>query len=62
VGPDHESRVRRETLEAWARHWIKGFLQALLEEEVTAFWGRRKSERPQAVQADPDLPSRGPGG
>ncbi|MBI2555190.1 MAG: IS256 family transposase [Candidatus Rokubacteria bacterium] len=48
-----ESSVNRETLEAWARERIQTFLQALLEEEVTAFLGRRKSERRAAVDARP---------
>ena len=48
-----ESTVSWETLEAWARERVQEFLQALLEEEVTAFLGRRKSERRQAVDARP---------
>lgn len=47
----HESTLCWERLEAWAREKIQGFLQALLEEEVTAVLGRRKSERRAAVDA-----------
>jgi transposase-like protein len=49
----HESTLCWERLEAWAREKIQGFLQALLEEEVTTFLGRRKSERRVAVDARP---------
>lgn len=51
-GP-HESTLCWERLEAWAREKIQGFLQALLEEEVTTFLGRRKSERRVVVDARP---------
>jgi transposase-like protein len=40
-----------ETLEACVRERIQGFLQALLEEEVTTFLGRRRSERRRAIDA-----------
>ncbi len=46
-----ESTLCWERLEAWAREKIQAFLQTLLEEEVTAFLGRRRSERRQAVDA-----------
>lgn len=49
----HESTLCWERLEAWAREKIQRFLQALLEEEVTTFLGRRKSERRAAVDARP---------
>ena len=49
----HESTLCWERLEAWAREKIQGFVQALLEEEVTVFLGRRKSERQIAVDARP---------
>ncbi|MBI4199498.1 MAG: IS256 family transposase [Chloroflexi bacterium] len=49
----HESTLCWERLEAWAREKIQGFLQALLEEEVTTFLGRRKSERRMVVDARP---------
>jgi transposase-like protein len=42
-----------ETLEAWVREQIQAFVQAVLEEEVTAFLGRRKSERRRLVDARP---------
>jgi len=48
-----ESTLCWERLEAWAREKIQGFFQALLEEEVTALLGRRKSERRAAVDARP---------
>jgi putative transposase len=45
------SRVVYGELEAWARGKIQQFLQEVLEEEVTEFLGRRKSERSeQAVE------------
>lgn len=47
----HESTLCWERLEAWAREKIQNFLQTLLEEEVTTFLGRRKSERRAAVDA-----------
>jgi len=39
------SRVCWESLEEWARGKLQGWLQGLLEEEVTELLGRRKSER-----------------
>jgi len=48
-----ESTVYWESLEAWTRERIQAFIQALLEEEVTVFLGRRKSERRLAVDAPP---------
>ena len=44
-----KSRVAYESLEKWARDKIRQFLQELLEEEVTEFLGRRKSERRKGV-------------
>jgi putative transposase len=49
----HESTPYWVTLETWARERIQGFIQALLEEEVTAFLGRRKSARRPTVDARP---------
>jgi putative transposase len=43
------SRTIWESLEAMARERIQEFVQVLLEEEVTALVGRRKSERREAV-------------
>lgn len=48
-----ESRVNWEALEEWARQKIQALVQALLEEEVTALLGRRKSERRPAIDARP---------
>lgn len=45
------SRTVWEQLETMARERIQEFVQALLEEEVTALVGRRKSERREAVDA-----------
>jgi transposase-like protein len=44
-----KSRVLYESLEEWARGKIQEFLQELLEEEITEFLGRRKSERRSGV-------------
>lgn len=46
-----ESRVRWETLEAWVREHVQAFIQRLLEEQVTEFLGRQKSERRARVDA-----------
>ena len=46
-----ESRVCFEELEDWVREKIQGWVQGLLEEEVTELLGRRKSERRRAVDA-----------
>ncbi len=49
---EHEaSRVCWESLEEWARLKLQGWLQGLLEEEVTELLGRRKSERRAVVEA-----------
>jgi putative transposase len=45
------SRTMWEQLETMARERIQEFVQAILEEEVTALVGRRKSERREAVDA-----------
>lgn len=47
------SRTMWESLEAMARERIQEFVQSLLEEEVTALVGRRKSERREVVDAPP---------
>lgn len=44
-----ESRVEWEVLEAFVREKVQGFIQEILEEEVTGLLGRRKSERRQEV-------------
>lgn len=46
-----ESTAIWESLEEMARQRIQGFVQELLEEEVTALVGRRKSERRRGVDA-----------
>jgi putative transposase len=46
-----ESRVCFEQLEDWVRGRIQGWVQELLEEEVTELLGRGKSERQSAVDA-----------
>jgi len=47
------SRVTWEDLEEWVREKVQEFLQGVLEEEVTEFLGRRKSERRRAVDGSP---------
>lgn len=47
------SRTIWERLEAMVRERIQEFVQVLLEEEVTALVGRRKSERRMCVDAPP---------
>jgi putative transposase len=42
-----------ETLEGFARGKVQEFVQAILEDEVTALLGRRRSERRPAVDAKP---------
>jgi len=39
------SRVSYETLEGFVREKAQGFIQDILEEEVSVFLGREKSER-----------------
>ncbi len=54
AGPDTESTVRVwESLEGLVREKAQEFIQEILEEEVTEFLGRRKSERKAAVDARP---------
>jgi len=45
TGKHDLSIVSYESLEAWARSKVQEFLQDILEEEVSAFLGRGKSER-----------------
>src|SRR5687768_14559557 len=45
------STVTLETLEAFARSKVQEFIQALLEEEVTALLGRARSQRREEVDA-----------
>lgn len=46
-----ESRPTWETLEEWMRGQVQGLLQDVLEDEVTDFVGRVKSQRRRAVDA-----------
>lgn len=50
---DTSSRVEFEVLETMARGHIQTWLQRLLDEELTMFLGREKSERLEAVDAKP---------
>ena len=45
------SRPEWATLEDWVRGQVRGFIQRALEDEVTEFLGRRKSERRSGVDA-----------
>lgn len=47
------SRPVWDTLETFARTEVQGFIQQLLEDEVTALLGRAKSERRHALDAPP---------
>jgi transposase-like protein len=47
------SSIIWDNLDAWVREQLQGFIQQLLEEEVTEFLGRRKSERRAAVDPQP---------
>lgn len=48
-----ESRPTWATLEEWMRAQVQGLIQGVLEDEVTAFVGRVKSQRRVAVDAAP---------
>lgn len=48
-----ESRPTWETLEEWVRGQVQGFIQRLLEDELTDFVGRAKSQRRATVDALP---------
>jgi transposase-like protein len=50
---DRPSIVVWDNLEEWVRREVQGFIQSLLEEEVTELLGREKSERRQAVDSLP---------
>jgi transposase-like protein len=45
------SNVVWDNLEEWVRRKVQGFIQSLLEEEITELLGRQKSERSQAVDS-----------
>ena len=51
IRASEESRVGFEQLEDWVRGKIQGWVQELLEEEVTELLGRGKSERRSKVDA-----------
>ena len=48
-----ESRPQWSDLEEWIRVKVQDFIQDILEEEVTEFLGRGKSERRELVDAKP---------
>jgi putative transposase len=48
-----ESSPQWAHLEAWVRVKVQGFIQDILEEEVTEFLGRGKSERREVVDGRP---------
>jgi transposase-like protein len=53
------SEVCYETLESWARKRLQGFVQQILEEEVTTLLSRERHERRENVAAvDPPRGSR----
>ncbi len=43
--PGEASSVKWENLETWVRGHVQGFIQQVLEEEVSEFLGRQKSQR-----------------
>jgi putative transposase len=45
IARETKSRATYEDLEAAIREKLRGFIQAVIEEEVTEFLGRKKSER-----------------
>jgi putative transposase len=49
--PTNESRPTWETLEEWMRNQVQGMIQDVLEDEVTEFVGRAKSQRRGVVDA-----------
>ncbi len=51
--PPITSRVAWASLEEWVRGQVQAFVQQVLEEEVTEFLGRRKSQRRRVVDARP---------
>lgn len=51
--PTRESRPTWATLEEWVRGQVQEFIQRQLEDELTDFIGRRKSQRRAAVDAPP---------
>mgnify|MGYP007109721772 CR=1 FL=1 len=47
------SRIVWDNLEEWVRRKVQGFIQSLLEEEITELPGRHRSERPKAADSPP---------
>jgi len=52
-GGTESARVCWESLEGWVRERVQGYVQDLLQEEVTELLGRGKSQRRPAVDALP---------
>ncbi|MFH1109101.1 MAG: transposase, partial [Planctomycetota bacterium] len=53
TGRTESARVCWESLEGWVRERVQGYVQDLLQEEVTELLGRGKSRRRPAVDALP---------
>ncbi len=51
IATTETSSVTWENVDTWVRTQVQGFIQQVLEEEVTAFLGRQKSQRRDAVEA-----------
>ena len=51
IAATETSSVTWENMDTWVRAQVQGFIQQVLEEEVTAFLGRQKSQRRGAVEA-----------
>ena len=58
IGGDAPSSAAYEGLEAFVRQKVQGFIQEVLEEEVTALLGRRRWQRRRGVDEGPWLPQR----
>jgi putative transposase len=48
--PGEASSVKWENLETWVRGHVQGFIQQVLEEEVSEFLGRQKSQRRRPLE------------
>ncbi len=53
IGGDAPSSAAYEGLEAFVRQKVQGFIQEVLEEEVTALLGRRRWQRRRGVDEVP---------
>ena len=51
IATTETSSVTWENVDTWVRTHVQGFIQQVLEEEVTAFLGRQKSQRRGTVEA-----------